>query len=263
MFTAQPHACSVVILRQTEAQFLPLEPPSFSALWGGGTARAHTHTDICDFNDSKDYTIHIYTDGSKNENGGGSGIAIYTNDKLTHQIKYKLHNSCSNNQAEQTAILKTLGTIKLRQSNPRTAKIHTDSRITLLSLKNPKNRKNLIEEIRKKTATLKREKWKIVFTWIKAQAGNSGNELADQLAKDALNNNVVCFNKVPKSEIIRQESQSSLAKWQKEWDKSTKGQVTKDYFPDITDRLRKNQPNTQTHGNDNCTWEDKSVSSQI
>ena len=87
---------------------------------------------------------HFYTDGSKNENGVGSGIAIYTNDKLTHQIKYKLHNSCSNNQAEQTAILKalkTLGIIKLSQSNPRTAKIHTDSRINLLSLKNPQNRK--------------------------------------------------------------------------------------------------------------------------
>ena len=96
---------------------------------------------------------------------------------------------------------------------------------------------NLIEEIRKKTATLKREKWKIVSTWIKAHAGNSGNELADQLAKDAVNNNVVCFNKVPKSEIIRQETQRSLAKWQKEWDKSTKRQVTKDYFPDVTDRL--------------------------
>jgi len=78
-----------------------------------------------------------------------------------------------------------------------------------------------------------------VFTWIKAHAGNSGNELADQLARDAVNNNVICFNKVPKSEILRQENQRSLAKWQKQWDISTKGQVTKDYFPDITKRLTK------------------------
>ena len=78
-----------------------------------------------------------------------------------------------------------------------------------------------------------------LFPEIKAHAGNSGNELADQLAKDAVNNNVICFNKVPKSEIIRQETQRSLAKWQKQWDISTKGQVTNDYFPDITERLIK------------------------
>jgi hypothetical protein len=78
-----------------------------------------------------------------------------------------------------------------------------------------------------------------VFTGIKAHVGNSGNELADQLAKDAVNKKVTCFNKVPKSEIIRQETQRSIAKRQKQWDISTKGQVTKDYFPDITERLTK------------------------
>jgi hypothetical protein len=78
-----------------------------------------------------------------------------------------------------------------------------------------------------------------VFTWIKAHAGNSGNELADQLTKDAVNNNLICFNKVPKSEIICQETQRSLAKWQNQWNISTIGQVTKDYFPDITERLKK------------------------
>jgi ribonuclease HI len=124
---------------------------------------------ICHSNDSKDYTIHIYTVGSKHENGVGSGMAIYTDDKLKHHIRYKLHNSCSNNHAEQNSILKalnTLASIKLNQSVPRTAKIHTDSKITLVYLKNPKSRKKLIAEFRKQTATLKREKWEIVFTWI-------------------------------------------------------------------------------------------------
>jgi hypothetical protein len=79
-----------------------------------------------------------------------------------------------------------------------------------------------------------------MFTWIKkAHAGNSGDELADQLAKDAVNNNLICFNKVPKSEIIRQETQMSLAKWQNQWNISTKGQVIKEYFPDINQRLKK------------------------
>jgi hypothetical protein len=36
-------------------------------------------------------------------------------------------------------------------------KIYTDSRIALASLKNSKNRKHLIEEIRKKAATLEKD----------------------------------------------------------------------------------------------------------
>ena len=63
---------------------------------------------ICEQNELTENTIHIYTDGNKTEHGVGSGIAIFTKNKLTHQIKHKLHNRCSNNQAEQTAVLKAL-----------------------------------------------------------------------------------------------------------------------------------------------------------
>jgi ribonuclease HI len=53
-------------------------------------------------------------------------------------MKYKLHDRCSNNQAEQLAIVKALQAIKTIKTNkniPRTIMIHTDSRITLESLK--------------------------------------------------------------------------------------------------------------------------------
>jgi hypothetical protein len=50
------------------------------------------------------------------------------------------------------AIVKALGTIEKSHINdciPRTATVHTDSRITLHSLKNTENHNYLIEEIRK------------------------------------------------------------------------------------------------------------------
>jgi hypothetical protein len=50
------------------------------------------------------FPIEIYTDGSKE----GEGAAIYSNKQLIKQCKYKLHSNCSNNQAEQIAILKAL-----------------------------------------------------------------------------------------------------------------------------------------------------------
>jgi len=97
---------------------------------------------ISDQNEAKEYTIQIYTDGSKNEHGVGSGTAIYIHNKLTRQIKHKLHNRCSNNQAEQMAIVKALEaieTIKISNNAPLTIMIHTNSRITPESLKNMKN----------------------------------------------------------------------------------------------------------------------------
>ena len=107
---------------------------------------------------------------------------------LEAQIKIKLDNRCSNNQAEQLAILKALEAINSLNKhtiNPRTATIFTDSRVSLDSLRNPNNHVYLVEEIRKMVAILEKCKWKIMFSRVKAHAGNYGNELADRLAKDA------------------------------------------------------------------------------
>jgi ribonuclease HI len=53
-------------------------------------------------------------------------------------MKNKLHDRCSNNQAEQMTIVKTLQgieAVKLNNNTTRTIKIRTDSKITMESLK--------------------------------------------------------------------------------------------------------------------------------
>jgi ribonuclease HI len=100
-------------------------------------------------------------------------------------MKHKLHDRCSNNQAEQMAIVKALQAIqttKINKNIARTITKHTDSRITLESLKNTKNRIHLVEEIRKKTTALEKENWNTDYTRIKTHAGHHGNELTDELA---------------------------------------------------------------------------------
>ena len=85
---------------------------------------------------------------------------------------------------------------------------------------------------------MEKENWHINFTWIKAHVGHSGNELTDKHAKEAIKNNEVCYNKIPKSEIERQEAENTIAKWQLQWDDTAKRRATKEYFPDIKERLK-------------------------
>ena len=122
-------------------------------------------------------TTHIFTDGSKSAQGVGAGIAIFIQNKLAQQRILTLHSNCSNNQAEQLAIVKAMETIKephIADNVPREITIHTDSRITLQSLKNPKNYRHLIDEIRKKAILLGKHKWHNTFIWIRAHLGLYG-----------------------------------------------------------------------------------------
>ena len=63
------------------------------------------------------------------------------------RIKYKLADKCSNNQAEQIAILKALETLsKLHiRTEERIISIYTDSQITLALLKNNTKHSYIIE----------------------------------------------------------------------------------------------------------------------
>jgi ribonuclease HI len=183
--------------------------------------------DAATINEAKDYedqTITVYTDGSKSENGVGSGVAIFIGKELVTQLKYKLDNRCSNNQAEQLAIVKVLEAIEMiaiKENSPRIAAILTDSRITLDSIKNVKNHSYLVEEIRKRLLKLERSDWTIAFSWVKAHAGIHGNELADQLAKVAVRtrDKTISCNRIPLSTLSRELEEETKQQWQKNWKK--------------------------------------------
>ena len=122
-----------------------------------------------------EHAIQIYTDGSKSGHGVGVGVAIFIQSKLANQLRFTIHNRCSNNKAEHLAIVKALETIEKSQTNeniPRTVTVNTGSRINLQSLKNTKNYNYLTEEIRKKTIAIEKRNWAIIFTWTKVRAEN-------------------------------------------------------------------------------------------
>ena len=176
---------------------------------------------IIEDNGHKEQTIQIYTDGSKKEHGVGSGVTIFVGKELKAQLKFKLDNRSSNNQAEQLAIAKALEIIdEFVENSPRTIAIFTDSRITIDSLQNVNNHSYLIEEIRKRISILQRTNWTVEFSWVKVHVRIYGNELADQLAKTATCNRdtTVSFNRILKSTLYREIEEKATQKWQKEWE---------------------------------------------
>ena len=72
---------------------------------------------------------------------------------------------------------------------------------------------------------------------MKAHARNIGNELADRLAKEATKNRNVTYSKIPISAIKKDIREESVRKWQRQWEETEKGSITKEYFPSVESRL--------------------------
>jgi hypothetical protein len=75
-----------------------------------------TNVKITEGYEESSHPIQAYTDGSKNDLGVGAGIAIFLDNNLTASLKYTLNGRCTNNQAEQMAILKALEYIRYTES---------------------------------------------------------------------------------------------------------------------------------------------------
>jgi ribonuclease HI len=191
----------------------------------------------------------VYTDGSKiGDNAGAAGIIhyVFVNAKLVHQLKFKLHGHCSNNQAEQIAILKVLDTLEELQDgqdNDKRVAIYTDIKITSDLLQNKFKRNRLIELIRNQIIALAHLKRTVRFGWVKGHAGIEGNELVDRVAKEAaVEDGPAVYDKMPREVIITREKENGLRMLQRQWTDGGKGAVTKAFFPSVRKRLRQKIP---------------------
>jgi hypothetical protein len=72
--------------------------------------------------------------------------------------------------------------------------------------------------------------------------GLYGNELAYRLAKAAVSSKelAVTFDRTPKSKLYSDIEEEATQKWQQEWDTCTKAAVTKQFFPNVRNRIKLN-----------------------
>jgi len=121
--------------------------------------------------------------------------------------------------------------------------------MTLDSIRSNKNHNHLVEEIRKRAVALNKKNWKIEFKWVKAHVRIYGNEIADRLAKEATENYHVTYSRIPKGTIKKDTRKESMRKWQSQREETTKGVITKEFFPNVESRLAVNlnlSPNVTT-----------------
>ena len=157
-------------------------------------------------------TTTIFTDGSLLKEEGfqvGASMFNYTNNL---KYKWKLDSHHSILSAEIFALQKAT---KNHASNNKPVIIFTDSQASLALLSNhqPKTYKQSIHAIQQ---TLSKAKSKIHIHWVPGHSGIKGNEIADQLAKEAAQSSTYIFpHSTDTAKIKSIFKRESLSSWDK------------------------------------------------
>jgi hypothetical protein len=78
------------------------------------------------------------------------------------------------------------------------------------------------------------QNWSIHFGWVKAHAGIKGNELADKLTKEAVEDDGdlrIVYNRITISTVSSELKKEGLSEWQRQWDSTDKGALCRSFFP--------------------------------
>ena len=178
----------------------------------------------------KEETFVIFTDASKREESKvGIGIII-RNKSETVIIKGKIKEEHSIFRGEAVAILQALNAIKIIATNNEEIVLYSDSKSTLQALKAPLPQDFTIKEIKELAVTMN-----VKFKWVPAHLGIDLNELADKVAKSAIDDSeAVHFNVDTTIKCKKIMRQRTLTKWQEEWSNALTGRETNKILPNVT-----------------------------
>ena len=159
--------------------------------------------------------LHIYTDGSKQENRAASGL-IYGGLPASYRIK----NNSSIFTAELHAIKRALDHIRISPRLNNKFVIFSDSKSALESIDNQESRNPLVVDILDYLQYLKSKGKIIKFCWIPSHVGIIGNERADAEARTGLTLDEPVYLKLPHQDYIPVVKSYIMNKWQQKWNQT-------------------------------------------
>ena len=165
-------------------------------------------------------TTHIYTDGSKSQQGVGSGVVI---PELNISDSASLPNSASIFTAELYAML--LGLEILLRLPPRNYTIFSDSKSALQSLKQHSAKNAMVIKVKELIHYISTSlPIMIQFCWTPSHTGVKGNELADTIAKHAVTLPIrnICL---PFTDLLAAAKKEIRHRWQIAWDRQTENKL--------------------------------------
>ena len=129
--------------------------------------------------------INVYTDGSKTEQGAGSGYVILSGKEVVlHTQSINLTGEASIFQAELIAIQEAATHLYTHEDTQGLyIKIFSDSQAALQALKSNNCKAQTVKDTHDALNTLAEKTKLIRLAWIKAHIGLDENELADKYAK--------------------------------------------------------------------------------
>lgn len=180
----------------------------------------------------EDVDITLYTDGSRMSEDSGAGWAAVHEDMVLAEESVYLGKTTSVFQAEVVAIERSVRWA-IDNLDPGTkVLIRSDSQAAIQALKH-RNTSSKVVLSCKKVLTEAKENLRIAIRWIKGHAENTGNELADLLARNGSCLTVASVPPeipVPLSTVYMNIRDHFQAKWQTRWDAHAECRQTKIFF---------------------------------
>ncbi|GBN06418.1 hypothetical protein AVEN_78117-1 [Araneus ventricosus] len=169
--------------------------------------------------------FEVYSDGSGNGDNVGTAVYIFNDNDLFESFQFKL---ASYNSVFQTEIASVNFAACLALENGYKINIFTDSLSSIEVLKKTNSKSLFINHVKSK---MFQTIGSVGLSWVKAHAGITGNELADQYAKLATTDGQELNIPAPYTYVKRKIQNYILDSWKRHWGDSGKCVRVEGYVP--------------------------------